>query len=547
MVWLFLWEISGMNDNRFGGKCFIVACTKCQGCMKKKWNDILFLNIRLNLEIWMRKINNFFKMFFVVKVILKTGSTRLCIPSISSNIKCGELLHRPDVEIMKYLCIVFCMFKDKHNIAILWYGKEWQATLRFLLKHKIAPDRITILDGWNISQENSDFLSKKRIAIISGSWYLDQIDTYDIIIKSPGISPYTHNLSHLAHKITSQTQIFFDLYTWPVIAVTATKWKSTICSLLHAALQNQWYKTLLVGNIGQPVLDILDPHDTTTVYDYIVYEISSYMLDGLRKHNLISVLGNMYQDHIDRHGSVEAYHNAKKNILTNSTYCLVHQSIKQDIVRQFPDIQCIWYWTWSDFWFDNSNFLSHWLAKTPTKDVRLLWDHNKENISCLFALASIIPLDDQVLTTTIQKFVWLDHRLQYIWTYQDILFYDDAISTTPQSTIQAINALPQTQTIFLWWTDRGYDFTSLVECIRTSAIKNIVLFPETWKRLIHFFEKSHRILSTSSMQEAIAFAYRTTTAWWVCLLSCASPSYSLRKNFEEKWNQFAHYAREFKP
>jgi UDP-N-acetylmuramoylalanine--D-glutamate ligase len=150
-----------------------------------------------------------------------------------------------------------------------------------------------------------------------------------------------------------------------------------------------------------------------------------------------------------------------------------------------------------------------------------------------------------VLHETIKHFQPIHHRLQKVGTFKGITFYDDAISTTPDSTIAALDALgDQVETIFLGGLDRGYDFLPLVKKIKKSQIKNIVFFPESGEKIAKMLgEKDYATLSTSSMEEAVRFTYTTTSSGKICLLSTASPSYTVWKNFEEKGDLFQEWVK----
>jgi UDP-N-acetylmuramoylalanine--D-glutamate ligase len=106
----------------------------------------------------------------------------------------------------------------------------------------------------------------------------------------------------------------------------------------------------------------------------------------------------------------------------------------------------------------------------------------------------------------------------------------------------AIKALKDVATIFLGGEDRGYNFSQLEKTIKKYKIKNIALFPQSGERMLKS-RKGLNVLKTSSMEEAVNFAYEKTEPGKICLLSCASPSYSLWKNFEEKGNQFQRYVK----
>jgi len=134
---------------------------------------------------------------------------------------------------------------------------------------------------------------------------------------------------------------------------------------------------------------------------------------------------------------------------------------------------------------------------------------------------------------------------KYRWKYDGIIFIDDAISTTPESTIEAIKTFNyDIDTIFLWWTDRWYEFYELIKELNKYNIKNIVLFPDSSQKILKLLGGSFNYIETKSMEEAIKWAKKYTKKWKIVLLSTASPSYSIWKNFEEKWDLFAKYAKQ---
>jgi len=390
------------------------------------------------------------------------------------------------------------------NIAILWFGKEGNSILNFLLKLWINTQNITILDK-NINP-NLDFTNyKSKLNIISWENYLDNLSDFDIIFKSPWISPYNPKILPYKNKLSSSTQLFFDNYKARVIWISGTKGKSTISTLTYEILKAYWYNVKLVWNIWKPVLDEIDILSREE-YDYIIYELSSYMLEWFSPELFIWVLNNIFPDHINWHNNFENYKKAKENIL--------HNSLNKIDWRIFNN-----------------------KSKFKTK---LLWEHNKENIAVVEEICKTIWIKDFFRFENILKdFIWLPHRLENIWTFSWTTFIDDAISTTPESTIEAIKTFwEKIWTIFLWWTNRWYIFEELVKYLIKYNIKNIVLFPDSWEKIKLLLNNNFNISETSSMKKAVKFAYKNTWSWNICLLSTASPSYSLWKNFEEKWNDF---------
>lgn len=425
------------------------------------------------------------------------------------------------------------------NIAILWYGIEWKSTLNFLINHKINAQNITILDT------NTTITPPKNIKKITWNNYDKNLDKYDVIFKSAGI-PFSSTLTPYKKQIITQVQFFFDNYKGKVIAITASKWKSTITSLIYSLLINAGYNTKLVWNIWNPVLEEVDFNQK---YDYIVIELSSYMLTTLKKKNFISVLGSIFPEHLDRHWNFKNYTKSKLNVLKWSKINIVnHNTIKDfNLNKKFDNIISYWEkwlfgWKWNYFTENDSNIFSN-------KDRILEWNHNLDNISAMIAVWNQLWISNRIIQNTIKHFQWLPHRMQKLWTFHWIQFIDDAISTTPESTIQALKTFWTTiDTILLWWTDRWYDFHELVKYIKKIWIKNIVLFPESGKKIFETFgsyRNKLNILQTDSMKRAVDFCIETTKKWKLCLLSTASPSYSIWKNFEEKGTLFQEYIKNY--
>ncbi len=410
------------------------------------------------------------------------------------------------------------------KIAIIWFGKEGKSTLNFLLRHGIERTTITILDQ-DCQKEKTPELE----GILTHFWpnYLDQLASYDILFKTPWM-PIKGALKKYQNKIMTQTQLFFDHYPWKVIAITASKGKSTMSSLCHHILEFAGYRSKLVGNIGKPVLDTID--FSSDIPDYVVYELSSYMLHGLKKSNYLSLLGSIFPEHLDRHGSMKQYVQDKCTILKGSSINIVHEHTLQE--------------------YHLNDTFEHLIAYAtdplPEITTHLLGTHNQENIAWCMKIAEIIGIDTSIVKKAIANFHGLAHRLEYVGKYKGINFYDDAISTTPESTIAAIQSLwNQIDTIFLWGTDRGYHFDTLVHYLKKYHIQNIVLFPESGEKIQQLLTDEYTILTTKSMKEAVNFAFQHTKKWKVCLLSTASPSYSIRKNFEEKGELFQKYVQSY--
>ena len=200
------------------------------------------------------------------------------------------------------------------NIAILGFWLEWKSTLNFLLQNNFSFNKLTVLD-----MKDQPWLESTGVWVETWEHYLDHLSQYDVIFKSAGV-PYSEELLPFKDKILTQIQFFFNNYKGKVIAVTASKGKSTMTSLIYTILKDAWFSTKLVWNIWNPVLDEINFKEE---YDYVVCELSSYMLECLEKKNYISVLWNIFPEHMDWHGWFDRYVQAKLNILKGSEYNFV--------------------------------------------------------------------------------------------------------------------------------------------------------------------------------------------------------------------------------
>lgn len=387
------------------------------------------------------------------------------------------------------------------SALILGYGKEGHATEAFL--EKFWPE-ISL----GIADQND------------GEDYLEKQHDYDITVKTPVI-PFEKVIRHS----TTATQIFFsEVPKAQVIGVTGSKGKSTTCTLMYLLLKAGGKPVHLVGNIGVPMLQYL----LDTEYgeeDIFVCELSSYQLEDLDVSPHIAVLTSLFPDHLNHHGSIDSYYAAKKR--------LVEFQEKGDVylhAEGFP-------------------LLDAWEAETPAEVIdaeklpfevtakSLRGDHMKANVSLAYTVGKMFGVDDSTAEEVVNSFSGLPHRLQLVGTFKEIEFYDDSISTTPESTIAGLRSLPNVHTVILGGEDRGLEFRELEKELRGGSVKTIVLFPDTGERMLSS-EDGFNILHTADMEEAVQFAYANTPKEKAVLLSPASPSYNLFKNFEERGSAF---------
>src|SRR3989344_5681726 len=383
--------------------------------------------------------------------------------------------------------------KDR-KIAILGFGIEGEATLRFLKYH--FPD--------------------KEIGIIDqkdGPEYLAKLAGYDVVIKTAGIPKRL-----VSQAYTTATNIFFANSRGTIIGVTCSKGKSTTASLIYEMLKAGGIDVKLVGNIGIPMLDELRAPESAG--RFYVCELSSYQLEDLNYSPHIGVFINFFPDHLDYHGGFEAYFKAKKNIVAHAT--------EKDYFVFNPDYERLV--RLSGETLEQAVPFTDMLPFSENA-IPLLGQHNVLNVLAAVTVARLVGVSDELIEKAVRCFKALPHRLENVGTFRGITLYDDAISTTPESTIATLEALATSRgkvgTIFLGGTDRGYDFREITRVHVAKGVRHVVLFPDSGARIFEALRQtsggeSIEIFQTREMREAVVFAYQKTLSGSICLLSTAS-------------------------
>ena len=436
--------------------------------------------------------------------------------------------------------------RDK-NIAILGFGKEGKSTYNFIRRY-LKEQPITIID------KNEQVLDDEYVTLISGENYLDNLDIYDLIIKSPGITLKDIDITSFKDRITSQLELVLEVYRKNIIGITGTKGKSTTTSLIYEIIKNQKENVFILGNIGIPLLDQVEEYNEEST---LVIEMSSDQLEFVHNSPHISIVLNLFEDHLDHAGTIEHYHDSKMNIFkyqTSSDYCIysddneyLHERMNNDIYKgirynvrfdnEYNDTNCTRI-------VNNEVYLNNELLYVDTERM-LIGDHNLKNIMFALTVTKILNLDLVKAKETIISFKGLKYRMECIGTFDDITYYNDTIATIPDATINAIEAIKNVDTLIFGGMDRGIDYTKLINFLKESNITNLVCMPTTGTNIGKILEKetNKKIFYTNSLEEAHKFAKENTKKGYSCLLSPAASSYEFFKNFEEKGRVFEEIVR----
>lgn len=413
------------------------------------------------------------------------------------------------------------------KIVILGFGKEGNSTYNYIRKY----DKnifLTIMDN-----------NYKNISIDDKNVSIENIDyqklkDYDLIIKTPGISFKEVDISSFKSKITSQLELFLENTKAFIIGVTGSKGKSTTSTLINEILKNNNKKCILLGNIGIPIFDEID--EIKDDY-YVVIEISSHMLQYVKKSPNISVITNFFPEHLDHYTNLDEYYNAKLNIARyqNKEDFLIYTSDNKDLKNYIDKI-------------NNQNKIDVTFKNNKYSNIKtnLKGEHNLKDILYALKVSEILNLDLNKSLDAIEKFKPLKHRMELVGTYNGIIFYNDSIATIPDATINAIKALDTVNTLIVGGKDRNIDYTDLINYINSCKIKNIIFLPSTGHKICDKINSVHNKFKVDNVEEAVDIAMKVTEKGKICLLSPAASSYGYYKNFEDRGNRYINAIKKYK-
>ena len=410
------------------------------------------------------------------------------------------------------------------KILILGFGREGKSTLAFL--NRELPDaEIAIADINPIEDE-----SVVKYTTFTGPDYLNCCKDYNVIIKAPGVSIKNDLPDSEKAKITSQTDLFLQAYRNQTMGITGTKGKSTPSSLIYHILQKTGKKSVLVGNIGKQCFDFLDDISPETI---VVFEISAHQLEYVKASPHYAILLNIYEEHFDHYATPEDYYSAKKNIfrLQQTGDLLVYGDIFQHATQAELDAV-------PSFKIDIEK--TEVVPKNQIKTT-LLGEHNLKNIEAAAAVAYALRIDGEAFLDAVASFQGLPHRLQYVGTFRGIKFYNDSIATAQEATINAVKAIGDVDTLILGGMDRGLDYHPLVDFLKHSNVRNILLLPDTGAKIEQIFAEDRYVqglIHVKNMEEAVKMAYEVTNPSQSCLLSPAAASYGFYKDFQERGEDY---------
>lgn len=410
-------------------------------------------------------------------------------------------------------------------------GREARSTAAFLRRAYPELELFVTSDDGVAEIEGATFIAPQDA---------QQVSRFGTIVKSPGVSLYKpiFDAARAAGVgVTSNLNLWAGHFRKDrtVVAISGTKGKSTTATLVHLMLKHSGVDVVLAGNVGIPPLDAADTART------VVLELSSYQTADIDFAPDIAAISNLYPEHVDWHGGLDAYYRDKLNLIAKGPRLVAvgpQAATVERVIRTIPA----------------------GTERVPALDIdlsdailmaamnsRLKGAHNHDNARLAAAIALAAGATREGVFAGIEAFVPLPHRLEELMV-GDILFVDDSISTTPEATKVALAAYKGKRiALIAGGHERQQDYTDLANLMGLTSVVMLCSLPVTGPRLAQAVRENAPIpvAECSTLDEAMQALASAGHIFDTVILSPGAPSYNQFKNFEERGDRFKALARQY--
>jgi UDP-N-acetylmuramoylalanine--D-glutamate ligase len=441
------------------------------------------------------------------------------------------------------------------RVLVLGLGETGLSALRWLEKQGAI---LSVADSRD-NPPNIDPLIKAmpNLSIYKGKFQQEVLLSAEVIVISPGVPLSDPAVKvAIAHGIPviGDVELFaqYRLKNTKVIGITGSNGKTTVTSLVGEICKQAGLKTIVAGNIGLPVLDVLQ----MDVPDIYVLELSSFQLETTNSLILdAATILNVTEDHMDRYDTFKDYAKAKSRILTHAKVTILNRDDLTTLAMSLESAAPKGTFTFglneaptqNDFGIintDESQFLVHGKRKLcKTNELKISGQHNVANALAASALCHAVGIENESIVAALRKFNGLPHRVEWVANIENVDYVDDSKGTNVGATCAAINGMtknnrPQKVVLIAGGDGKGQDFSPLASAVENNC-RAIVLYG----RDAHMIETV--LLSTNvsiyqahDLKEAVNIAKKIAVSGDAVLLSPACASFDMFKNYVHRAEVF---------
>ncbi|MGE4285618.1 MAG: UDP-N-acetylmuramoyl-L-alanine--D-glutamate ligase [Phycisphaerae bacterium] len=388
-----------------------------------------------------------------------------------------------------------------------------------------------------------------NVSIACGEHKEEDFRECDVLIVNPAVPPENRFIQIARDSgavVTSSIALFFERCPAKIVAITGSNGKSTTTALTYHILSHacesgacEFRKAWLGGNIGN--LPLMTALDEITAEDVVVLEISSFQaeqLDTFRLAPYVAAITNLTPNHLDRHGTFENYCNAKKTMFQNLTggfaFLNAEDPVSSSWCNEMPAGVSV------------QKFSAEDVPQRVYQKYPLPGRANKSNLAAARSICRAFGVDDETIASSLAAFKALPHRLELVAQSNGIKWYNDSISTTPESTIAGINAFDGGILLIAGGYDKKIPFDDMCR-LAAERVKAAVLIGTTAKTIGSLIEgcagNRCKVVYAGTLQEAVDFAAGLAQSGDSILLSPACASYDMFDNFKQRGDMFSAMAR----
>jgi UDP-N-acetylmuramoylalanine--D-glutamate ligase len=436
------------------------------------------------------------------------------------------------------------------RVLVVGLGKSGIAAARFL---KARGAQVTVSDirpAGLISELPA--LLDAGIMVETGSHGILTFRRQDLIIVSPGVPSNTAELSTvraLGIPIIGELELGAEFLQGQIVAITGSNGKTTTTTLIGEILKAGGQPTLVGGNIGRPVVDMVAE---STPESWSVLEVSSFQLETIKTFRpRIALVLNITPDHLDRHGSFEAYAAAKARITENQTaddfLILNAEDEPTKLVAAKTKAQIYWFspkrQVKQGAFVHGESILFR--AKEggdvepimPVAEIPLAGAHNVENVLAAVCAAQLAGVEAHDIREAVAAFHAVEHRLEFVRDLNGVRWFNDSKATNVDATTKAVEAFPGGIWLILGGKDKDSDYSTLSSLLR-ARVKAVITIGSAAEKIESQLAGVVKIERAGTMERAVAWAQKEAKSGDVVLLAPACASFDQFENYEHRGRVF---------
>lgn len=435
------------------------------------------------------------------------------------------------------------MIKNQ-KVLILGMARSGMAIARLLSHYENV---ITISDKKEQTEETLQELKSLGIEVVITDKQEDLVnDSFSCIIKNPAVpkeAPALVKARTLGIPILNEMEASFSFLPKDVtiIGITGSNGKTTTTTIAYELLKRSGKKVYVGGNIGTPLATLVPEIENDSI---LVLEISDHQLCDMYNFKTdISVITNLSEVHLDFHGTYENYKNIKKRIFNHHTEkdIAILNGDNQDVLELTKDIPSHTIYFSSrqnaDIYLKDNQIYYHDEVIIACDAIKLKGVHNYENCMVGIVLAKLFGVSNTAIQDFLKDFGGVEHRMEFVKTFQGRTFYNDSKATNNQSTIIALDSFKEPTLLLMGGLDRNIPFEDIAPHLKN--VKGIFCFGETKEKIKEFaLQNGKEVYVFNTLKEATLKAYEMSSSGDVILLSPACASWDQYPDFEKRGLEF---------